>query len=224
MNHEEEEDVYSICLLNIEKGETLENIGGTLLNDNKYDDALVFLNKLIECSQFESFYNYYKYEVYFNKGFALWKLNRNSEAIECFDKCIEKVPMNKFAHLFKSFSLANLARFGEAQESFDKASMFEPADLDILAFTNGKIQWFFLILTLFFTCLHFTYPWLLLGEYFGILKNLFGTNVLILFYFVALPFSFKFFRILQILSWVIWVPFIKRIQYTITRKSLKKIN
>ena len=134
--NEEKEDVNSY----IEKGETL-------LNDNKYDDALNLFNKVIDCSQYKLLLNTVKSEAYFNKGFALWKLNRNSEACECFDKAIETNSMNSFAYLFKSFSLANLARYSEAQEFFDKANSGKNGIIfDLLAYSNGPIQYFFLIL------------------------------------------------------------------------------
>ena len=59
MNFEEEEE-YNNVYSYIEKGETL-------LNDNKNDDALNLLNKVIECSQFESLSNSLKYEAYFSQ-------------------------------------------------------------------------------------------------------------------------------------------------------------
>ena len=117
------------------------------LNENKYDDALNLLNKVIEYSQFESLSNSLKYEAYFNKGFALWKLNRNSEACECFDIAIETNPMISFAYLFKAFSLADLDRYSEAQELFDEAKKFNATAFSLLAYSNGPFQYFFLILS-----------------------------------------------------------------------------
>ena len=111
MNNEDE-NVNSY----IEKGEIL-------LNDNKYDGALVFFNRVIECPQFELLLNSIKYETYFDKGFTLWKLNKNIEAIECYNRAIEINPTISLSYLFKSFSLANL-------------SMYEEADLDLLRYSQ----------------------------------------------------------------------------------------
>ena len=175
MNHEEEEkdddDVYSY----IKKGETL-------LNDNKYDDALNLFNKVIDCSQYKLLLNTVKSEAYFNKGFALWKLNRNSEAIKCFDKAIETNSMNSFAYLFKSFSLANLAKYSEAQEFFDKAKKINPLMFYPLAYSNGPIQYFFLILSRFIIVLLVPSLYVLL---FHVAFFFSGSNIFIRLFFIV---------------------------------------
>jgi tetratricopeptide (TPR) repeat protein len=222
MNDEEkdDDDVYSY----IKKGETL-------LNDNKYDDALVSLNKVIECSQFESLLNTVKSEAYFNKGFALWKLNRNSEAIKCFDKAIETNSMNSFTYLFKSFSLANLARYSEAQEFFDKATKYNAKIFNLLAYSNEPIQYFFLIQLSFivFFLIYFLLQ-LLPFHYFIFLEpkfklfKYFSTISILIFMFmcyiciccIITSEIFNFF------SWFYWMPFIKSILYKTIKESLEK--
>jgi tetratricopeptide (TPR) repeat protein len=193
--------------------------GETLLNDKKYNEALNLLNRVIECSQFELLLNTVKSEAYFNKGFALWKLNINSEAINCFDKAIETNSMNSFAYLFKSFSLANLANYSEAQESFDKATKYNAKVFSLLAYSNGPIQYFFLILSRFIIVLLVPSLYVLL---FHVAFFFSGSNIFIrLFFIVFFTLFILLFRnrIFNFFNWVIWVPLIKSIQYNTIRES-----
>ena len=172
MNNEEE-NVNSY----IEKGEIL-------LNDNKYDDALVFFNRVIECPQFVLLLNSIKYETYFNKGFTLWKLNKNIEAIECYNRAIEINPINSLSYLFKSFSLANLSMYEEANNFFLKARILNPETI-ILLWKNAtlyfkaltyitnflnffKLLIFNLLLPLYF-CMLFLYVYLDFSYFKGII-------------------------------------------------------
>ena len=140
--NEEKEDVNSY----IEKGETL-------LNDKKYNEALLFFNKAIECSQFESLLNTIRSEVQCKKGFILWKqfdLDSNIEAIKCFDKAIELNPMNSLAFFSKSFSLTPFHRNNESLECIKQAIKLERTD-EILPFDKKAQDFlFFLLSTLFF--------------------------------------------------------------------------
>ena len=142
MNNEEE-NVNSY----IEKGEIL-------LNDNKYDDALVFFNRVIECPQFVLLLNSIKYETYFNKGFTLWKLNKNIEAIECYNRAIEINPINSLSYLFKSFSLANLSMYEEANLHLLRHHQLIRLQPEIRTLIYAKLN-IHILLLIFFCSFHF---------------------------------------------------------------------
>jgi len=168
MNNEEE-NLNSY----IEKGEIL-------LNDNKYDDALVFFNRVIECPQFELLLNSIKYETYFNKGFTLWKLNKNIEAIECYKRAIKINPTNSLSYLFKSFSLANLSMYGEANEFFSKAIILNP-ETTILLKKNATLYFKVLLyITNFLNYFHLIFSLFLFPLYVLIFYNSYFKGIIIL--------------------------------------------
>ncbi len=65
-------------------------------------------------------------DLWYRKGLTLSNLERYNEAIECFDKAIEKDPDFADAWHNRGVSLGNLERYNEAIECFDKAiAIFE---------------------------------------------------------------------------------------------------
>ena len=64
----------------------------------------------------------------FNKGLALNHLNRDDEAISCYDKILEKNQMDAGALTQKGISLNNLGKYNEAISCFDKTLKIEPGD------------------------------------------------------------------------------------------------
>src|SRR5436853_129877 len=68
-----------------------------------------------------------------NKGISLDDLGRYSEAIECYDKCLEIDKNHKEAWNNKGNTLNNLGRYSEAIECFDKC-----LEID----NNFPIVWF----------------------------------------------------------------------------------
>jgi len=63
----------------------------------------------------------YHKEAWYDKGNALYNLNRYEEAIECYEKALKTKPEYKEAWYEKGNALHSLNRYEEAIECFEKA-------------------------------------------------------------------------------------------------------
>lgn len=81
--------------------EELNEIGKTLIDEGKYEEAIECFDKIIELNPaFIKAYN--------NKGISLSWLSRDEEAIECFDKAIGLNPEDHEAYNNKQLILSKL--------------------------------------------------------------------------------------------------------------------
>ena len=72
------------------ESEELVEIGQSLMDDCKYDDALGFFEQALLLNQNDpDLWNY--------KGIALRSLGRYEESMDCFNKSLEIEPRDKFA-------------------------------------------------------------------------------------------------------------------------------
>ena len=100
---------------------------GFLLYDlKKYNESIECFNKVIELEQDNQINSYYSNDMsnyfkrlalekqkqleYLNEGNDLRNLNKNEEAIQCYNKIIEMNSNHLEAYYFKSLSLNNLNR------------------------------------------------------------------------------------------------------------------
>jgi len=72
-------------------------------------------------------------DSWFNRGVALEKMGRSEQAVECFDKALEKNPNDSWAWFNKGVSLHRMGLLGEALYCYDKALGFNPNDPDLLS-------------------------------------------------------------------------------------------
>ena len=77
--------------------EVLNNIGAAMLRQNKFDEALRHFAKACEADSREAAFQ-------FNRGYALWRLNRLPAAAEAFRQVLERSPEDQEASLFLQMS------------------------------------------------------------------------------------------------------------------------
>ena len=70
--------------------EELVQNGQTLMDEEKFDDALGFFEQALLLNQNDP-------DLWNNKGVALRSLGRYEESMECFNKSLEIEPRDKFA-------------------------------------------------------------------------------------------------------------------------------
>ena len=96
------DDVYS----HYKKGITLFALG-------RYDEALLYIDKIIEAELNDPMAHYIK-------GVSLFALGQHDDAILCFDKAIEIKPDYVDAYFAKGSALIDLDRDDEALSYFDR--------------------------------------------------------------------------------------------------------
>ena len=74
----------------MDKIEDLVQKGQSLMDDDKFDDALGFFEQALLLNQNDP-------DLWNNKGIALRSLGRYEESMECFNKSLEIEPRDKFA-------------------------------------------------------------------------------------------------------------------------------
>lgn len=87
--------------------EELNEIGKTLIDEGKYEEAIECFDKALELDP-----TYIR--AYNNKGCVFEALNKHEEAIECYDKAIELNPDDHETYNNKQFVLSKLNKKGEA--------------------------------------------------------------------------------------------------------------
>ena len=93
--------------------------GNELLDETKYEEAILCYEKVFEKDPKNKW-------AWINKGFALAELTRQEEAILCFEKATEMYPTSAQVWYSKGEALASLNRFEEAIASFDRAIEIKP--------------------------------------------------------------------------------------------------
>ncbi len=121
------------------KAMALNDKGLYMAQLNQHDNSILNYNKSIEIWILHE--NKQKLSIVFqNKGISLVKLEKKTEALECFSKSIESNPFNYSAFNYKGILLNDLKRYNEAIECFDQAIKLNPRDF--LAFNNKAVALF----------------------------------------------------------------------------------
>ena len=94
-------------------------LGIALLNNDRYQDAIKFLNKAIEL-------NPNNFVAYNNRGNAKDELGKHEEAIKDYDKAIELDPDSSSALDHRGVAKADLGKHEEAIKDYDKAIELDP--------------------------------------------------------------------------------------------------
>ena len=92
-----------------------------LLKENRFEEALPYLNKLLE---FEP----NNVSLLLNKGSVLIALDRSDEAITYFDKLLKTEPNNINALASKAAALSNIGETQNALDLYDKVISMEKND------------------------------------------------------------------------------------------------
>jgi tetratricopeptide (TPR) repeat protein len=109
--------------------------GQRYYEDGNYLEALTGYQKAAQL-------NPNSYFAHIGMGYALQKLDRNTEALEAFSNAIRSDPFDAFAYKSKGYVLINLNRYTEALETFNEALNHEPDELTAL---YGKGRALFLL-------------------------------------------------------------------------------
>jgi len=107
----------------------LNNRGLALINLEKYNDAYNDFTKIISIKATDM--------TYANRGFALYKLNRNDEALADLNKSIEMNPHVANTYNSRGLVLKELKKYEEAYRDYSKVIQLKP-DF-ILAYNNRAI-------------------------------------------------------------------------------------
>ena len=97
----------------------LSNKGCSLMKLDKYEEAIVCFDKIIEL-------DHKNISAWNNKGFSLNRLGKSEEAIIYYDKILAINPLDEKALLNKSDALGKLRRFDEAISYCDKLLEINP--------------------------------------------------------------------------------------------------
>lgn len=93
--------------------------GESLLNEQNYNEAINYFDKVIASNQENT-------QAWYLKGNSLLKLEKHEEALECLNKLIEIQPKGIYTYIAKGNLLFNLKRFDEAITCFDNALKINP--------------------------------------------------------------------------------------------------
>ena len=91
------EQTFELVERNLPLAEVLNNIGAAMLRQSKLDEALRHFTKASEADPREAAFH-------FNRGYALWRLNRMPAAAEAFRQVLERSPEDNEASLFLHMS------------------------------------------------------------------------------------------------------------------------
>src|SRR5689334_4599386 len=105
--------------------EVLEEIVSFYLENEKYEEALHFVTLLLEYLPFSA-------ESWQRKGFILNNLQRNQEALECFDKAISLNPVDADLIVSRGLTLDSCGRFEEAIACYDRVLEMDGSNEDAL--------------------------------------------------------------------------------------------
>ena len=115
--------IDKIALQNFSKIWENKGISLCLYCEHDYDDAIKVFDKAIEIDRKNS-------DAWYNKGLALFELNKTDEAIKAYDKAIEINPQNEFAWISKGVIFGDLNKADEARKAYDKAIEINPKNSD----------------------------------------------------------------------------------------------
>lgn len=102
------------------------------------EDARQLLKKAGETDNYEEKHRLYDkalnldplhLDAWIQKGFALDRMGKSREALECYDKALEIDPENLGVRCLKGFAFNNLKEFEKAIESYDEVLKVKPDDV-----------------------------------------------------------------------------------------------
>ena len=109
----------------INNPEALEEIIQFYFEHDKYDDALIYAERLLSFEPFNA-------DAWQRKGMILNNLFKYDEALVCFEKALGLNPTDPEVYINRGITLDNLNRINESMESFDKALELDPSHEDAL--------------------------------------------------------------------------------------------
>jgi tetratricopeptide (TPR) repeat protein len=116
-----EAQLNSPSMINSTQLETLYNTANNFYDNQKYDEAIQYYDKVLAI-------NPSAVGALNSKGLALDHLQRYDEALQSFDKALEIDPSSVNALNNKGLALDHLQRYDEALQSFDKALEIDPSN------------------------------------------------------------------------------------------------
>ena len=123
-----EAQLNSPSMINSTQLETLYNTANNFYDNQKYDEAIQYYDKVLAI-------NPSAVGALNSKGLALDHLQRYDEALPYFDKALSINPSSVNALNNKGLALDHLQRYDEALQSFDKALEIDPSNQKAL---DGK--------------------------------------------------------------------------------------
>ena len=112
-------------IINSTEVETLYNTANNFYDNQKYDEALQYFDKVLDIDPSNV-------NALNNKGLALDHLQRYDEALQYFDKALTIDPSSFSALNNKGTALDHLQRYDEALQYFDKALTIDPSSVNAL--------------------------------------------------------------------------------------------
>ncbi|MEA5552044.1 tetratricopeptide repeat protein [Anabaena cylindrica UHCC 0172] len=106
--------IYVFNKINTNNATELYKQGNTLLQLQRYEDALAIYKEAVNIKQ-----NFVA--AWYGQGQALFELQKYQESLIAYDKAIQLQPNYLEAWTGRGFTLANLQRYSEAISAFDKA-------------------------------------------------------------------------------------------------------
>ena len=93
----------------------------------RFDDAIEYYNKSLKIDP-------YNFGAFINKGlcFSSPNMNRQEDALLCFDQALILVPDDSGALSLRGYALDSLGRYREAIDCFDKVLETQPREVNIL--------------------------------------------------------------------------------------------
>ncbi|WP_413172540.1 tetratricopeptide repeat protein [Anabaena azotica] len=113
--------IYIFNQINTNNATELYKQGDTLLQLQRYEDALVVYQKVVKIKP-----NHF--QGWYGQGKALFKLKKYQESLIAYDKAIQLQPDYLEAWTGRGFALASLQRYSEAIASFDQGLKFKNND------------------------------------------------------------------------------------------------
>jgi tetratricopeptide (TPR) repeat protein len=120
-----EAQLNSPSMINSTQLETLYNTANNFYDNQKYDEAIQYYDKVLAI-------NPSAVGALNSKGLALDHLQRYDEALQSFDKALEIDPSSVNALNNKGLALDHLQRYDEALSYFDKALSINPSSVNAL--------------------------------------------------------------------------------------------
>ena len=113
---------YEIENSPILKVEYFEILGSIYMKRNDYDNLLRISRNGIQVNRYSS-------KLYFQKGYALYKLGKTSEAILAVKKSLTLHPTSAYMHNFIGLLYLREEDYKQAESSFLKATIYSPSNV-----------------------------------------------------------------------------------------------
>ena len=120
----------SSSMINSTQVETLYNTANNFYDNQKYEEALQFYDKVLAIDPSSV-------NALNSKGLALDHLQRYDEAVQTFDKALSINPSSVNALNNKGLALEHLQRYDEALQFYDKALSLDPSSIQALNGTSS---------------------------------------------------------------------------------------